>query len=141
MAPFSPHPKRKHKARPRRIIDERFLRLLRMCQCVACGSDVGCDASHIRYSDALRGKVNPGIGRKPDDRHALPQCRRCHEAQHAFGDEYTYWQQHRINPIDLSEAIYSAYLNKKSAGASEAETIDLMRLMIRRARLSRNAGI
>ena len=85
--------------------DEKHLAFIRALPCVICGAEA--EAAHVRYSDASRGKVNPGMSRK-DDRYVLPLCHGCHrtgqEAQHRTG-EREWWQGHGIDPIPVCEAL------------------------------------
>ena len=72
-----------------RETDSGFLAYLRRQPCDARhmgGCNGPIQAAHIRYSDAARGSVNPGMGRKNHDRHATALC----ETHHIHG-------QHRTN--------------------------------------------
>lgn len=136
MAPFSPHPKRKHKARPKRLIDERHLDLVRQLQCLACGAEPA-EAAHIRYGDLLRGKPITGIGIRPDDKWTVPLCPRCHrfgkDCQHSM-NEKVFWEQHRIDPIGVAEALYNVSSSIRGCGHSGPDIVVEMKKVIRRAR-------
>lgn len=60
--------------------------------------DGAVQATHLRFSDAKYGRINPGLGNKPSDKWVLPACKHHHEAQHAAGDERKWWSGHGIDP-------------------------------------------
>lgn len=51
------------------------------------------------------------MGKKPDDRHAVPLNAFCHrlapDSQHA--NERAFWERRRLNPFDIAERLYRAY--------------------------------
>lgn len=51
------------------------------------------------------GKANPGLGRRPDDRWAVPQCHRCHMEMHSTG-ERTYWEALGIDVVEVARLLY-----------------------------------
>lgn len=83
--------------------DEAHLKRLRLLPCARCADNQGSDAAHIRFSSATHGKKNPGVGQKPNDRDALPLCRRCHTLQHEIG-EAAFWKD--CDPIGWARALY-----------------------------------
>ena len=141
LAPPGPYPKRKAPKRPARDgqHDEAHLRLIRQCPCLACGAEPA-EAAHIRYSDALRGKVNPGIGARPDDRWTVPLCPTCHRAgedcQHS-GNERVWWEQHRIAPLDVSHDLWMASRQLRDRGQQTTFIVETMTAIVRAARRSR----
>jgi len=105
---------RKEQRQPRER-DNAYLAWLRRQSCVV-GAIAGwpcsgrIDPAHIRYSDARAGKLNPGAGRKPDDKWCLPVCRTHHDAQHAYGDERKWWcSEVGVDAIDLARAVHGAF--------------------------------
>lgn len=91
--------------RPRKK-DEIYLSFLRALRCCVCLNNTGSDPAHIRFSDARVAKINAGVGAKPDDRWAVPLCRRCHDEQHSM-NERAFWLKYGIDPIFLAMALYS----------------------------------
>ena len=89
-----------------RVHDARHLAFIRQLPCITCRNPHETEACHIRYSDARYGKVNPGIGKKPDDKYTLPMCGRCHRRQHA-GNERNFWLLHQIDPIGTALELYN----------------------------------
>jgi len=128
-------PKRRTKAPAAdRGKDVGHLRLIRACPCLACLAEPA-EAAHVRYSDAARGKVNPGIGRKPEDRWTVPLCPRCHRtgtaAQHST-NERAWWEAHRIDPLAAAIALHRISTTCRSRKLAEHMTIELMRAEVRR---------
>lgn len=87
---------------------------LRKQRCV-CGCLQGppCDAAHLRASSAKYDKINPGVGKKPDDKWALPLLHQHHMAMHDYGDEVGWWAVHGIvDPFAMCMRYYAAYRNE-----------------------------
>lgn len=93
-----------------RLEDKGYLAWLRQQRC-CCGCLQGppCDAAHIRSASLKHGKTYTAKGRKPDDRWALPLKHAHHMAQHDFGNELVWWEQHRINPFELAIEMYKRF--------------------------------
>ncbi len=105
--------------RPRKQ-DPDHLAWLRTLPCICCQDNISTEAAHIRMSDARVGKVNPGVGAKPDDKWALPLCGGvdgCHPEQHGMS-ERKFWEVRGIDPILMALALYSI-----SGDTEEAERI------------------
>lgn len=98
--------------RQERQEDPAYLRWLRARCCIAGAiarspCDGPIDPAHIRFADPTAGRMNPGLGRKPDDRWCLPVCRRHHEAQHLAGNEARWWAQEvGVDPSDVARSMY-----------------------------------
>jgi hypothetical protein len=48
------------------------------------------------------------MGEKPDDRWAIPMCRKCHTKQHGM-NEQEFYQERRILPLLLAQRLYSEF--------------------------------
>lgn len=85
--------------------NEKHLAFIRSLSCVVSGVSMNVEAAHIRYSDAAWEKVNPGIGRKPDDKWTIPLSAEMHRlnrnAQHN-GNERSFWERHEIDPLSIA---------------------------------------
>lgn len=96
-----------------RALDPGFLAFLRNKPCCFCGCPPKSEAAHIRYSAPEAGKINPGMQRKPDDRHAVPLCSWCHrdapDSQHNTGNERAWWKIREIDPLELAARLYAEY--------------------------------
>ncbi|MFD1189705.1 hypothetical protein [Phenylobacterium conjunctum] len=95
--------------------DPGYLAFLRRLPCIASVVGVpGCggatQAAHLRFSDAAKGRRNPGLASKPSDRHATPLCRDHHLGDQHAGEERAFWNRLGVDPGDLSAALYAAYL-------------------------------
>jgi len=131
-----PKPTRRRKAAADTGKDAGHLRLIRQCQCLACGAEPA-EAAHLKYGDPLRGKPGPSLGKRPHDRWVTPLCPRCHrlgkDCQHN-GNERFWWEQHRIDPIDTAIKLYEASSRGRKAGLPEGIIVDTMRAIVRKAR-------
>lgn len=91
--------------------DEKHLAFIRTLPCLVSGSRYCVEAAHIRYSDATWGKVNPGVGKKPDDKWTVPLSAARHrldpDSQHN-SDEREFWERHGIDPLPISRALWLA---------------------------------
>jgi hypothetical protein len=96
---------RKQKRRLNRVRDEKHLAFIRRLPCICCADDTSVEAAHIRATSRDHGKVNPGIGRKPDDRWTLPLCGKHHRQQHA-DRELAFWAKFNIDPFALATALW-----------------------------------
>lgn len=85
--------------------DEKHLRFIRDLPCVICGNNIETEATHVRFTCAQVGKLNPGIGRKPDDCWTVPLCGKHHREQHT-GNEKTFWRGYSIDPLRLALALH-----------------------------------
>lgn len=86
--------------------DEAHLSFVRALPCLSCLGGPA-EAAHVRFSDASRGKVNPGMGRK-DDFYVVPLCHWCHrdgpEAQHRC-NEADWWAGKGIDVLSICAAL------------------------------------
>ena len=85
-----------------------YLALVRQCPCLHCGMDPAYEAAHLRMASGAHGKAS-GLGKKPDDRWALPLCPEHHRlanaAQHHRA-EYLFWHELGINPLLTAERLW-----------------------------------
>ena len=88
--------------------DGAYLAMVRQCPCLSCGMEP-CEAAHVRMASAAFGKAS-GLGKKPEDRWALPLCSGDHRlfatSQHSRG-EHAFWQDLGINPLITCEKLYA----------------------------------
>jgi hypothetical protein len=90
--------------RSERGLDAEHLKLVRQLPCLIC-KETPVDAAHVRYSSPVYGKRNTPMGQKPDDKWALPLCRKHHDEQHRTG-ELTFWYQQDISPFLVCVKLY-----------------------------------
>jgi hypothetical protein len=96
--------------------DAGYLQWLRWQRC-ACGCLRGppSDAAHLRASSLAYDKPISGLGRKPDDKWALPLNHRCHMDQHRHGDEQGWWRDRGVaDPFALCLQHYRRYERERS---------------------------
>ncbi len=89
--------------------DPKHLACLRQLPCACCLSNIETEAAHIRFGCLEVGKPQTGMQTKPDDMYAVPLCGSCHRAQHAAGDEESWWKNSvDRDPIRLALRLYAA---------------------------------
>lgn len=88
--------------------DPAYLARLRQCPCLKCGMEPS-EAAHVRMASAAFGKAS-GLGKKPEDRWALPLCacdhRLARDAQHNQG-EHQFWHALGISPLIVCAELYA----------------------------------
>lgn len=88
--------------------DLSYLAMMRQLPCIKCGLEPCGEAAHVRLTSAAFHKRG-GIGRKPEERWALPLDRGCHisdpDALHRRG-EYIFWAELGLNPLLICERLY-----------------------------------
>lgn len=102
------------KASRGRVQEPGYLAYLRRQKCrVQCSTCSGpIEAAHVRYSDAARGKVNPGLQVRPSDRFAVSLCAGHHrgpKGQHAAGNERAWWASYNKDGLAEADRQYEAY--------------------------------
>jgi hypothetical protein len=82
-----------------------FVRSLQIC--IACGREGPVHAAHVRLNNAEHGTFNT-MGRKPDDKFALPACAQCHLVdQHSAEGEPEFWARLGIDPLDTALRLFA----------------------------------
>lgn len=87
---------------PRRIRDKEHLRFVATQPCLICGRTPS-DAHHIRFAQ-LR-----ALGRKVSDEFTVPLCRTHHRGVHSTGDEQSWWQKYKIEPMEIALAFWRSH--------------------------------
>jgi hypothetical protein len=100
LAPRIPRPVARGKPKPNLRRRVQHLAFVRQLPCVACGKAAPSDAAHVRTG------TDGGVGRKPDDRYAVPLCTACHAKQHRVG-ELTFWSPLRIDPLSVALRLWT----------------------------------
>lgn len=92
-----------------------YLAFLRTQPCVAGpllgdGCEGRTDPAHLRFTNPVVGRVNPGLTRKSHDRFCLSLCRKHHEAQHLYGAERQWWVvEVGVDPDQLAATQYETF--------------------------------
>ena len=95
---------------PRRVRDKAHLRSVAQQPCLVCGR-TPAQAHHLKFIEPR------GLGLKPSDDLAVPLCRIHHRALHDQGDEPSWWQQHKIEPLPEAERLWQT--SRAPAGATD----------------------
>ena len=94
--------------------DNAYLAHVRRQPCIVGPILGGCegriDPAHLRFGEPKVGRLNPGMGRKSDDKWTLPLCRKHHDEQHAAGNERKWWAGTGLDPNAECESRYAAFL-------------------------------
>lgn len=107
------------KAERGRERDPGFLAYLRRQPCEARhlgGCEGPIEAAHVRYSDAGKGAVNPGMQRKNHDRHANPLCRHHHQHDQHQRSERAFWAELGRDAYDTAAGHFAAYQGPSAPG-------------------------
>lgn len=99
--------------RHERVHDKAYLAHTRRQPCIVGPILGGCegriDPAHLRFGEPKVGRLNPGMGRKSDDKWVLPLCRKHHDAQHAAGNERAWWSSVGLDPNEECLKRYAAF--------------------------------
>ena len=94
--------------------DKRHLEVIRGLPCVIPGCGSGGDAHHL-----LRiGGLPKGVGRKNEDRWAIPVCRAHHDAAHRAGNDEAWFAGQGIQARDLAQSLWACRLKDNYAEAA-----------------------
>jgi hypothetical protein len=67
--------------------------------CLVCGRSPA-DAHHLRFAQPR------AMGRKVSDEFTVPLCRIHHRKLHLCGDEAAWWQEHKVDPLDVAQSLW-----------------------------------
>jgi ERF superfamily protein len=84
---------------PRRYRDRAHLQFVSSQPCMLCGRQPS-DAHHLRFAQPR------ALGRKVSDEFAVPLCRTHHRVLHARGDEATWWNELKIDPVAAAQKLW-----------------------------------
>ena len=94
---------------PRRIRDKDHLEFITTRNCVICGR-CPSQAHHIRYAQPR------ALGRKVSDEWTIPLCAIHHRALHDVGDEETWWNQQKLDPLKEAERLWQMNHKRRRVG-------------------------
>jgi hypothetical protein len=81
--------------KPRRNRNKDHLRFISRQPCVVCGRQP-CEAHHIRFAQPS------ALGRRVSDEYTIPLCRLHHRELHRIGNERSWWDQLKIDPLPIA---------------------------------------
>jgi hypothetical protein len=97
-----------------RVREPLYLAWLRRLPCIAGMIEGGCEgpmeAAHLRFSDIARGRVNPGMQAKPDDRWCTALCAGHHRSDQHKRRERDFWDRLGVDAGALAIALHDAFL-------------------------------
>lgn len=129
---------RKPKRERGRQEDPAHLELIRKLPCLL-GGEGKVEAAHVRMSDAAFGKLNSGMGQKPDDAWCLPLSAEKHREQHGAGSERWFWEEYGINPLLIAQRLYGVSVALRASKEPEEVIVRHMTAIVIKARAE--AGI
>jgi hypothetical protein len=86
-------------AEPKRLRDKAHLKFVASQPCLVCGRQP-CDPHHVRFAQPR------AIGLKVSDEFTVPLCRGDHRQLHQAGNEVTWWERLRINPLETARTLW-----------------------------------
>jgi hypothetical protein len=84
---------------PRRLRDRDHIRYVMKQPCLICGRRPS-DSHHLRFAQYR------ALSRKVSDEFTVPLCRTHHREVHRCGDEGSWWQNSRIDPLTVASALW-----------------------------------
>ena len=84
---------------PKRIRSKDHRRFVARQPCLICGR-IPSHAHHVRYAQPK------GLALKVSDEFTVPLCAIHHSENHATGDERHWWNQHKIDPLLVADALW-----------------------------------
>jgi ERF superfamily len=85
--------------KPRRNRDKDHLRFISRQPCTVCGRQP-CEAHHIRFAQPS------ALGRRVSDEFTVPLCRLHHRELHRIGNERSWWEQLKIDPLPIAARLW-----------------------------------
>src|SRR4029078_13521039 len=86
-------------AEPKRLRDKAHLKFVASQPCVTCGR-CPSDPHHLRFAQPR------AIGLKVSAEFTVPLCRGHHRELHQTGNEQSWWEQRKINPLEVAKALW-----------------------------------
>jgi hypothetical protein len=93
---------------PRRHRDKAHLSFVASFPCVVCGRRP-TDPHHVHFAQL------PALGRKVSDEYAVPLCRSHHRDLHRSGNEHSWWQNLRIDPLQIARGLWQKTRSQSGA--------------------------
>lgn len=92
---------------PKRIRAPEHLKWVATLPCLICQRRPS-DAHHLKH-------VQPNaMGRKPGDQWVVPLCRIHHRALHDAGNEETWWESQKLNPVTVAEELWAGHMGRSA---------------------------
>ncbi len=98
---------------PKRIRDKEHLKFVAKQACLVCGRQPS-DAHHVRFAQPR------ALGLKVSDEFTVPLCRTHHRNLHQAGNELTWWEKARIEPLPIARELWETS-HPRAASRSEVQ--------------------
>jgi DNA recombination protein Rad52 len=98
-------------AEPKRLRDKAHLRFVASQPCVICERQPS-DPHHLRFTQPR------AIGLKVSDEFTVPLCRGHHRELHRAGNEVVWWQNRRIDPLEIAKSLWEQTHPRLTSGAA-----------------------
>ena len=96
---------------PKRIRDKEHLKFVASQPCLICGRQPS-DAHHLRFAQPR------AIGMKVSDEFTVPLCRTHHRQLHDAGNEVAWWEDLKINAMEIAKGLWEERRGKRLSEAS-----------------------
>ena len=95
-------------AEPKRLLDKAHLKFVASQPCLVCGRQPS-DPHHLRFAQPR------ALGMKISDEFTVPLCRGHHRQLHQAGNEMTWWQDLKIEPLAIATGLWEQTHPKPTA--------------------------
>ena len=99
---------------PKRLRDKAHLKFVASQPCLVCGRQPS-DPHHLRFAQPR------ALGMKVSDEFTVPLCRGHHRQLHQAGNELTWWQGLKIEPLAVAKALWEQTRPKPAAASDTHE--------------------
>ena len=99
---------------PKRIRSKEHFRFVASQPCLICGRSPS-HAHHVRFAQSR------GLGLKVSDEFTVPLCAIHHHEIHATGNEREWWQERKIDPLNVAAALWQQSRDRQRSGLPSAE--------------------
>jgi len=103
-------------AEPKRLRDKAHLKFVASQPCLICGRQPS-DPHHLRFAQPR------AIGLKVSDEFTVPLCRGHHREVHRVGSEVVWWQDRRIDPLEIAKILWDQMHPKPTPGAGHQQQV------------------
>ena len=100
-------------AEPKRLRDKAHLKFVASQPCLVCGRQPS-DPHHLRFAQPR------AIGMKVSDEFTVPLCRGHHRQLHQAGNEVAWWEDLKINALEIAEGFGSRLIQKSRKPMSQS---------------------
>jgi len=100
-------------AEPKRLRDKVHLRFVASQPCLICGRQPS-DPHHLRFAQPR------ALGLKVSDEFTVPLCRGHHGQLHQAGDEVVWWDNLKINVLEIAKGLWEESRIKKFPAVAQA---------------------